>query len=141
STVTPQVFALFNSKHTFTRALALAHRILNETTDRRRALQRAFALVYGRAADDRELTQCLAHWQSMTRRHEELRFEPASYPVEVVREAIEENTGQRFTFTEPLEVYADFVPDLQPCDVVAEVRGLAEVCLVLLNSNEFVFVY
>jgi hypothetical protein len=33
------------------------------------------------------------------------------------------------------------VPDRRPADVDAETRGLAEVCLVLLNSNEFAHVY
>jgi hypothetical protein len=30
---------------------------------------------------------------------------------------------------------------LQPADATPETRGLAEVCLVLLNSNEFAYVY
>jgi hypothetical protein len=77
----------------------------------------------------------------MTARHETLKFEPPEYPRQIVREAVEENTGEKFTFSEPLEVYADFVPDLKPCDVGSRVRGLAEVCLVLLNSNEFAYVY
>ena len=34
----------------------------------------------------------------------------------------------------------DFVPDLYPADVSAEVRGLMEVCLVLFNANEFLHV-
>ena len=29
----------------------------------------------------------------------------------------------------------------EPADVTAEVRALAEVCLVLFNSNEFIYVY
>jgi hypothetical protein len=33
------------------------------------------------------------------------------------------------------------VPDKKMTDVDADTRGLAEVCLVLLNSNEFAFVY
>ena len=77
----------------------------------------------------------------MTERHRTLEFTPATYPRVVEREAVEENTGEKFAFSEPLEAYADFVPDLQPGDVTAEVRGLAEVCLVLLNSNEFTYVY
>ena len=36
---------------------------------------------------------------------------------------------------------ADFVPDLQPADVDARTRALADVCLVLFNSNEFAYVY
>ena len=62
-------------------------------------------------------------------------------PREVVREGVEENTGEKFQFTERLNLTADFVPDLKPADVDAETRGLAEVCLVLLNSNEFADVY
>jgi hypothetical protein len=54
---------------------------------------------------------------------------------------VEENTGEKFRFTEPLEAYADFVPDLKPSDAAPEVRGLAEVCLVILNGNEFAYVY
>jgi hypothetical protein len=58
-----------------------------------------------------------------------------------VREAVEENTGEKFKFTEKLHAYHDFVPDLKPSDVDAETRALAEVCLVLFNSNEFAYVY
>ena len=62
-------------------------------------------------------------------------------PREVVREAVEENTGEKFKFSEPLEVAVDFVPDLQPADASPETRALAEVCLVLFNTNEFAYVY
>ena len=83
----------------------------------------------------------VAHWQAMTERHRTLKFDPPQNPREVVREAVEENTGEKFRFTEPLEAAADFVPDLKPADASPELRGLAEVCLVLLNSNEFAYVY
>ena len=42
---------------------------------------------------------------------------------------------------EQLEAAADFVPDLHPADATPELRGLAEVCLVLLNASEFAYVY
>jgi len=77
----------------------------------------------------------------MTQRHEKLVFQPVEYPREVVREAVEENTGVRFQFVEPLEIYDDFVPDLGPSQVDARTRGFAELCLVLFNSNEFTYVY
>ena len=80
-------------------------------------------------------------WVRMTDRHENLSFDPPVYPSEVVREAVEENTGEKFTFIEPLEVYADFVPDLQAADVDRRVYALSDVCLVLFNSNEFAYVY
>ena len=34
-----------------------------------------------------------------------------------------------------------FQPDLKPWDVKPETRALAELCLVLLNSSEFLYVY
>jgi len=40
-----------------------------------------------------------------------------------------------------LHANADFVPDLQPADCDARTRALADVCLVLFNSNEFAYVY
>jgi hypothetical protein len=141
STVTPQVFALFNSEITFDRALAMASRIRKESGSDEDALQRLFQLAYGRSPTNGEVGLCLEHWQRMAERHKQLTFEPPSYPTEVVREAVEENTGEKFRFTEPLEVYKDFVPDLKPCDASPELRGLAEVCLVVLNSSEFVYVY
>jgi hypothetical protein len=59
----------------------------------------------------------------------------------VRRDAIEENTGEKLSFNETVHAYSDFVPDLQPADVNARTRALADVCLVLLNSNEFAYVY
>jgi hypothetical protein len=76
----------------------------------------------------------------MTLRHRSLKIQRPRVLREVVREAVEENTGERFTFTEVLHSAADFVPDRHPADVDPEVRGLMEVCLVLLNTNEFAYV-
>ena len=49
--------------------------------------------------------------------------------------------GETFTFTETLFEYEDYVPDLQPHQVDARTRALADVCLAVLNSNEFVYLY
>ena len=141
STVTPQVFSLFNSQASYDRALALAARLRRETNSPTAAVELAFSLVNGRPATPQEVTAGLDHWSLMTERHRTLRFAPTKMPTAVVREAVEENTGEKFQFTERLNFYDEFVPDLQPGDVDAETRGLAEVCLVLLNANEFVYVY
>jgi mono/diheme cytochrome c family protein len=141
STVTPQVFSLFNSEATLNRAVAWAARLARETTSREQAVTRAFALAFGRAPAAAELAASLAHWAAMTTRHRSTTVPKAAIPREVVREAVEENTGEKFTFVEPLEVAPDFVPDLQLADVPPETRGLAELCLVLLNANEFAYVY
>jgi hypothetical protein len=83
---------------------------------------------------------CLNHWESMTARHRTLKLDKPPQPTEVIREAFDENTGERFKITEVLDAAADFVPDLHPADVGPDVRGLMEVCLVLFNSNEFLYV-
>ncbi|QDU92454.1 PSD1 and planctomycete cytochrome C domain-containing protein [Lignipirellula cremea] len=141
SNVTPQVFALFNSTAAYARALALARRLQKECASPHEVVERLFQLAYGRSPNTTEAAACRMHWSSMTKRHEGLTFTRPEYPQEVVREAVEENTGERFAFVEPLEFYADFVPDLQPSDADPPLRGLAELCLVILNSNEFVYVY
>ena len=145
STVTPQVFALFNSEATYARALAFANRLLTHhaprTTPRDAIIENAFQLAFNRAASPTELKASLAHWDAMTARHRTLKFEKPAPLRSVVREAVEENTGEKFRFTETLEAAADFVPDLHPADASPELRGLAEVCLVLLNASEFAYVY
>ena len=141
STITPQVFALFNSEITFDRALALAHRLIQEKRSDSDTVERLFEIVYGRPPRPGETSAAIEHWRKMTRRHDSLKFPSPEYPKEVTREAVEENTGEKFRFVEPLEFYAEFVPDLKAADTSPEIRGLAEVCLVLLNSNEFVYVY
>jgi hypothetical protein len=101
---------------------------------------RVFGLVFPRSPNESELTQCLAHWREMLPLVHEA---PARYqpPLRVRRDAVEENTGEKFSFNEELHAYAEFVPDLQPADVDARTRALADVCLVLLNSNEFAYLY
>jgi hypothetical protein len=140
STVTPQVFALFNSQVTHSRALALAHRAVKETKTDDQAITRVFRLVFSRSPTDSELQQCIDHWREILALVQEA---PATTrpPLKVRRDAVEENTGEKFSFDEELHAYAEFIPDLQPSDVDARTRALADVCLVLLNSNEFAYVY
>ena len=141
STVTPQVFSLFNGQDTHTRALTLAARALKESDSDRDALKRCFQLTLSRAPSAQELEELLAHWLDTERSLPEQAPSRATPPLEVVRKAVEENTGEKFTFTERLYSNADFVSDLQPSDVDRHTRALSDVCLVLLNSNEFVYVY
>jgi hypothetical protein len=140
STVTPQVFSLFNSQATQARALALAHRVLKEAPEDEKAIERLFALVFSRAPNAAEKRDCLAHWRKTIPLVHTAPV-PSTPPLEVSRDAVEENTGETFSFNETLHAYADFVADLQPADVDARTRALADVCLVLLNSNEFAYVY
>ncbi len=141
STVTPQVFSLFNGHNTHTRALTLAALALKESGNDRDAIKRCFQLALSREPSPQELKEFLTHWREIEKALPEKAPTHATPPLEVVREAVEENTGERFTFTEPLYSNADFVPDLQPADVNRHTRALSDLCLVIFNSNEFVYIY
>jgi mono/diheme cytochrome c family protein len=147
SNITPQVFTLLNGEETNDRALALAHRVMvaehdrGESLDRSRVIHQLFQVMFSRPASETELRMALDHWKEMSRRQAEIDPPRRQWPTEVTREAVDENTGEPFTFTERLFVYDDYVPDLQPHQVDAVTRGLADVCLALLNANEFIYVY
>ena len=139
STVTPQVFSLFNGQASYDRALALANRVMQEKPAD--VITRLFQLTYGRPPSAAEKSACTTHWQDMVAKQATIAFKQPQPPLSVKRDAVEENTGEKFSFQEKLPGYADFIPDLQPADVDAQTRALADVCLVLLNSNEFVYLY
>jgi hypothetical protein len=141
STVTPQVFSLFNGQSTRARALALANRAIKETKNDDEAINRLFALAFSRSPKTAELENCREHWTAMTSLVGDAKPVVIQPPLVVRRDAVEENTGEKFSFNEKLYANAEFVPDLQPADVSPRTRALAEVCLVLLNSNEFSYVY
>ena len=141
STVTPQVFSLFNSQASYARSLALAARAVRDTTSDDDAIARCFALGFSRPPADADRAACLAHWRKIEGMIADEKPAAISPPLEVRRDAVEENTGEKFTFPEKLHAYADFVPDLQPADVPVHTRALADVCLALFNANEFAYVY
>ena len=141
STVTPQVFNLFNGQQTHARALALAHRAIQETKTDEQAIARCFTLAYSRPPTPDEWQSCLTHWREIETMFAGEKPPATKPPLAVRREAVEENTGEKFSFQEKLPANADFVPDLQSAEVPAHTRALADVCLALLNSNEFTYVY
>jgi hypothetical protein len=53
---------------------------------------------------------------------------------------VEELTGEMVHWDEDLSVLKDYERDLMPWQVEPETRALADVCLVLRNSNEFLYV-
>jgi hypothetical protein len=141
SNVTPQVFSLFNGQSSHNRALALANRAMLASDNDREAIAQCFLWALGRVPAAEEAELCLSHWREIEALIADVTPTAVSPPQRVVRQAVEENTGERFEFEETLHAYADFVPDLQPTDVPLHTRALADVCLALLNSNEFCYVY
>uniref|UniRef100_A0A7C4LL78 DUF1549 domain-containing protein n=1 Tax=Schlesneria paludicola TaxID=360056 RepID=A0A7C4LL78_9PLAN len=141
STVTPQVFSLLNGQSAHARALALANRAVKETQNDEQAIDRIFSLALCRRPSVEERQSCLAHWREIEALIRGTTPPAHTPPLEVRRDAVEENTGERFSFVEKLHAYAEFVPDLQPADVPDHIRALADVCLVIFNSHEFAYVY
>ena len=139
SMVAPQALTLFNAEEVHERALSFAARLLGETGSDRAALERAFELALGRAAAAGEIADCLVHWKAATEEEEGRVHKPMAFPVKIRRTVMAEKTGQPYEFWEHLPAYKGYVPDLQRSDVDARTRGLAQVCLVIFNLNEFAY--
>ena len=54
---------------------------------------------------------------------------------------MEELTGQPFEYEEILPVFENYQPDKKPADVDPDTRALADLCLLLFNANEYLYVY
>jgi mono/diheme cytochrome c family protein len=141
STVTPQVFALFNSESASSRAVAMAARLAKDNESRERQVRAAFQHAFGREPTADELSKSLEHLESMTAYHRKHPAKRREYPKFIIREMVEEMTGLAFQWKERLDIYENYVADLQAADLDAGTRALADLCLVLLNSNEFAYVY
>ena len=140
TTVTPQVFALFNSGFSHDRALAFARRLEKEADTPEDRIDLAFRLAFGRPSTAAERTRCLRHLAEMTGYHRRHVPEPVDLPTVARREMVEELNGKVMLWDETLDLMKDYQRDLKPWDVRPETRALAEVCLVVLNSNEFLYV-
>jgi len=140
TTVTPQVFALFNSEFSANRALAMAARLMKEQTTDEPRIAAAFRTVYGREPTAAELERGLAHLARMTELQRANSPQPTTLPTSVERGMVEEMTGEMVHWTEELSVLSNYQRDLMPWQVDAQTRALADVCLVLMNSNEFLYV-
>ncbi len=141
STISPQALTLLNGDETSDRALAFAASVRRDVASDAAAIEAIYRRAYSRLPSSDETAAALKFWQDMEAVQSELDFESREYPTEVVRRASEENTGEPFSFTERLFAYENYVHDLQPHEVDARTRALADMCLAILNSNEFVFVY
>ena len=139
STVAPQALTLFNSEEVQDRALAFADRLIREEHPDKLTIQRAFKLALSRDATVKEIAACIAHWQKALAEEETKIYEPKTYPDRTTRTVMAEKTGEPYDFIEHMPAYTNYKPDLQPGEVDARTRGLAQVCLVIFNLNEFAY--
>ena len=64
-----------------------------------------------------------------------------TYPTTITRSLVEEATGLPFEYEEILPAFENYHADKKAHEVSARTRALADLCLVLFNANEFMYVY
>jgi hypothetical protein len=139
STVAPQALTLLNAEEVQDRAIAFAARLVREGNNESTTIKRAFELALGRAAGKEEVDLCVTRWKIATRSESQKNPIAPSFPKKIKRTVMAEKTGEPYDFWEVLPAFESYQPDLQRSDTDARTRGLAHVCLVLFNSNEFAY--
>ncbi|MEM8733024.1 MAG: PSD1 and planctomycete cytochrome C domain-containing protein [Planctomycetota bacterium] len=151
SIVAPQALTLFNAVEVHERALAMAKHLLDTSSSSkasvsdhttsnaldRSIVEQAFLRALHRKPSPSEAEACVTHWRDSTKVEATKKYKASEPPTEIKRTVMAEKTGEPYDFIEKLPGYENYEPDLQPHEVDARTRGLAQVCLVLLNSNEF----
>ncbi|WP_253158894.1 PSD1 and planctomycete cytochrome C domain-containing protein [Stieleria tagensis] len=140
ASVTPQVFTLLNSDMMTDRSIAMALRLQKESEELPRQIDRAFRLTFGRAATESELENLGRYVSEMVDYHQTVDPKPVVYPVSITRSLVEEFSGNVFEYEEILPVFEHYQQDKKAADVSPQTRALADMCLLLWNTNEFMYV-
>lgn len=141
STIVPtQAFTLLHSRFSRDMALAFSARLEREAAGREARIDRAFRLAFSRLPAAEERAKALAYLGRMTAWHQGHEAPKPRPRRRVVRTMVTEQSG------EPVEVEeednpVEYEPNLHTSQVGPETRALADLALVLLNANEFVYVY
>lgn len=140
--VSPQAFTLLNSDTMTDRSIAFATRLEKEgRKEAKGKIQRAFHLAFGRNPDAVEIERLENYVKEMTAYHASAKPQVVSYPEKITRSLVEEFSGETFEYEEILPAFENYQADMKPADISVETRALADLCLLLFNSNEFVYVY
>ena len=141
STATPQAFTLMNSETMSDRSIALALRIQKEADTTELKVKRAIQLTFGRVPNKNESKRLQNYIREMHQYHKAHHPTKKQYPVSIVRSLVEELSGKPFEYEEILPNYENYTADKKPSDVSPETRALADMCLLLFNANEFMYIY
>lgn len=141
ASVSPQAFTMMNSDLITDRAIAFALRVQKETQTPDAQINRAFQLALGRSPSEIESKRLTTYLVEMQQYHRGVKPKPVTYPTRITRSLVEEFSGKIFEYEEILPAFESYVPDKKPADVSAETRALADVCLALVNSPEFAYLY
>jgi hypothetical protein len=129
SIVVPQVLALMNGDFTHDRAIAMANRLMKSTATMPERITDSFRRVLGREPTADELQRCESFVFEQTRHHESHRATQVD-----LRRLVELTSAYEPDYAKTYE------PDLQAADVNAETRALADLCLTLFNTSEFLHI-
>lgn len=149
ASVTPQAFALLNSDMMSDRSIAVANRIFGQLQSgntysdpqlSKMTIQLAFRFILNRDATLHEVERLLSYGSSMIHYHQQHPASPMSYPNKITRSLVEEFTGRPFEYEEILPVFENYQADTKADEVTPTVRALADICLLLFNTNEFIYV-
>lgn len=138
--VTPQAFTLLNSDLITDRSIAMALRLQSEQHDVRQQIHAAFQLILLREPRQKEIDRLSQYVQEMTAYHGQVAAEPVEYPPGITRSLVEEFSGETFEYEEILPVFESYQPDTKPGTVSPAARALADMCLLLFNTNEFIYI-
>ncbi len=136
--VSPQAFTLLNSDMMTDRSIAFALRVGGEAATPEAQVRRAFQIALSRDPSAQESDRLTKYLADMRRYHPGAKAEAVTYPTKVTRSLVEEFSGKTFEYEEILPVFGHYTPDKKAADVSPDTRALADVCLLLLNSHEFI---
>ena len=139
--VTPQALTLLNSDVATDRSMAFARRLQQERDSVDLQIKRAYWLAFGRDPAKSELVRLKKYVSDMEQYHLQVQPEAVNYPTEITRTLVEEFTGEPFDYIEKLPVFEKYTADLKASDVSAQTRALADLCLLIFNSSEFMYLY
>ena len=139
--VTPQVFSLMNSDVATNRSIAMALRLEHDAKTATDRIQRGYELAIGQKPSASVRQKLLQHYEKMVDYHHQHKPERVEYPTRVTRSVVEEFSGDAVFYKERLDIYENYAPGKQAADVTAETRALADICLLLFNSNAFIYVF
>lgn len=140
TTVALQAFSLFNSQFVHDMALAFARRLETMTEDPAKQVELSYRLAFDRTPTEAERQRALEHIRAMTRHHETVNPAPPAPLKPMVQSINSEYSGETIQFEEESDIQ-NFERNPHSSQVPAKTRALAELCLVLFNANEFVYIY
>lgn len=141
ASVSPQAFTMMNSDVMTDRSIAFALRLEAEASTLSEQIDLAFELAFNRKPTAPEKRSLLSYAREMQDYHRDVVPEPVTYPTKITRTLVEEFSGQPFDYEEILPNFEVYEPDAKAADVAPETRALADICLLIFNTNEFIYSY